>query len=111
MYKLTVGHNKNYGYAFYLLNVVKVSISPIEHVIGVVNGKAIGPLDLSGNDGGLVVAVHPNTAYESFISPVCPVHISAGNRQNLFENLCFFYRTKTASKNIYKTIILRPNLH
>lgn len=66
-----------------------MSISPIEHIIGVVNGKAIGPLDLRSNDCRLVVAIHPNTTYESFMSPVSPVNISTNNKQNSFENLMF----------------------
>ncbi len=60
-----------------LLDVVEVSIRPVKLVIGVVNSETVGPLDLSSDDGRLVIPIHPDTSNEGFVSPVSPVHISA----------------------------------
>lgn len=61
----------------FLLDVVEVSIRPVEFVIGVVNGETVWPLDLSRDDGRLVISIHSHTTDESFISPIAPVHIPA----------------------------------
>lgn len=53
-----------------------MGIRPVELVIAVVDSDPIGPLDLSGDDCGLVGAVHSNTAYEGFLPPIRPVDIS-----------------------------------
>lgn len=60
-----------------LLDVVEVSIRPVQLVIAVVNSQTVGPLDLSSDDGRLVIPIHPDTSNEGFVSPVSPVHVSA----------------------------------
>lgn len=59
-----------------LLDVTEMSVRPVELVVSVVDGDAIGPLDLGGDDSDFVGSIHSNTAYEGFVSPVCPVHKS-----------------------------------
>lgn len=63
----------------YSLDVIEMSIRPVELVISVVNRDPVGPLYLGGNDGGFVDSIHSNTAYKGFVSPVCPVYISNSN--------------------------------
>lgn len=63
----------------YLLNVIEMSIGPVEFVITIVNGDPIGPLYFGGNDGYFVGSIHSNATYKGFLSPVCPVHISNRN--------------------------------
>lgn len=57
-----------------------MGIRPVELVVGVVNGDPIGPLDLGGDDGRFVGAIHSNTADEGFVAPVCPVDKSEKGR-------------------------------
>lgn len=60
----------------HLLNVVEVSIGPVEPVVCVVDCNTVGPLDLCGDDGRFVGSIHSNTTYKGFVTPVCPVHKS-----------------------------------
>lgn len=63
----------------HLLDVIEMSIRPVELVVSVVDRDAVGPLDLGGDDGCFVESIHSNTAYKGFVSPVGPVHISNNN--------------------------------
>lgn len=62
--------------SMYLLDVIEMSVGPVEFIISVVDGDPIGPLYLGGNDGRFVGSIHSNSAYKGFVPPVSPVHIS-----------------------------------
>lgn len=68
------------SWKMYLLDVIEMSIRPVELVICVVNRYPIGPLYLGGDDSYFVGSIHSNTAYKGFFSPVCPVYKS--NRES-----------------------------
>lgn len=70
----------------HLLNVIEMSIRPVELVISVVDCDPIGPLYLGGNDSYFVDSVHSSTTYEGFVPPVCPEYISnSKNRKSLYQ--------------------------
>lgn len=61
----------------HVLDVTEMSIRPVELVISVVNRDPVGPFQLGGDYRYFVCSIHSNTAYEGFVSPVCPVYKSS----------------------------------
>lgn len=62
----------------YILNVTQVGICPIEQIIGVINGDAIGPFYLARDNQRLIPSVHAYSPNVCSVSPICPVDISVG---------------------------------
>lgn len=57
-----------------VVNEIQVGISKVEQIIRIVYGQAIGPVELIGDDGGPLLAVHAGSLNARVPSPVCPEH-------------------------------------
>lgn len=73
----TVGTNSEIAsWQMYLLDVIEMSIRPVQLVICVVNRDPVRPLYLGGDDSCFVGSIHSNATYKGVVSPVGPVYQS-----------------------------------
>lgn len=87
---------------WYVLNVAEVGVGPVEMVVGVVDGDAVGPLDLGGDDRCFVGAVHPNASNKGLVAPVRPVDKSEKRRKKIILSY-------NVSADILESIACQPN--
>lgn len=65
-------------FSMYVLNVTQVGICPVEQIIGVINGEAIGPHDLGRDNQRLKGSIHAYSPNVCSVTPVCPVDVPVG---------------------------------
>jgi len=79
-------------------------VDPEHAVSGVVDGDAVGPVDVLRNDLGLLTAVHANTTDERVVVvPVRPEHVAALNSSTNNHSLTHLFSPlgKLAGRAIY----------